>query len=179
MAFNPSAVTTGPGILYVAPLGTTEPTSASATLDPAYRQIGYTNEGSTFSFDFSSADVEVAEELLPIRTDVTGQSAKLAFSMAEATRANLLLALNQGAAGTNNASGVEPPAPGSESRVMIVLDTYDDSRWLFRQVLQTGSLAIDFKKAPAKKLLPVEFKLEFPSTGLRPFKVFPSASGIL
>jgi hypothetical protein len=179
MAFNPDAVTTGPGTLWVAPLGTTEPTTATGALDPAFRQVGYTEEGSNFTYEFSSEGVFVAEELDPIRYDTTTRAGTVKFAMAEATRNNLALALNLGASAVNDTTVIEPPEPGNELRVVLVLDTYDNSRWLWRKCLQTGSMDIPFKKAPNKKLISVEFKLEVPTGGLKPFRVFPAANGIL
>jgi hypothetical protein len=143
-------------------------------------QFGYTEEGSTFSFEFNSEDVNVAEELLPIRTEVTGQTATLSFTAVESRKANMMLALNQGAtAAVDDAAFIEPPAPGNEERVMIVLDTYQGSRWIFRKCLQTGSMEVPFRKSPDKKAISMEWKLEFPDDASRPFRVYPASGGIL
>lgn len=173
-----AAIAIGPGSLYVADIGTTDPTSATATLPSAWRAVGYTEEGNTFTYEITTEDVEVAEEFDPVRIDTTKRSGTVAFSMAEMTRANLALALNLGASAVNDTTAIEPPAPNTELRVKIVLDTFGGSRWLFRRCIQSGSLEIGRKKSPDKSLIPVEFKLEKP-TGLQPFKVFPAASGYL
>lgn len=179
-------VSLGPGWLYVAAIGTTEPTSASAALPSAWRDVGYTEEGSTFSYEYENEGIEVAEELDAIRYVTTGRAGTLAFNMAEATRRNLALALNAGAAAANDATAIEPTAAGSEVRVMAVWDSGDatavaagtSSRWLFRQCFQAGNIEIDRHKAPDKSLIPVEFRLEKP-TGLQPFKVFPNSSFLI
>ena len=44
----------GVGWLYVAPIGTTEPTTASAALDAAFDPIGYTEDGSQFTTQVTS-----------------------------------------------------------------------------------------------------------------------------
>lgn len=167
----------GPGLLYVAPVGTAEPTSASAALATAWREIGFTEEGSQFTYELSSEDVFVAEEFDPIRVATTSRTATLAFQMAEVTRRNLALALNVGANEADDGTWFEPPDVGSEVRVMIVHEPEEPaSRWIFRQCFQTGSIEMSRKKAPDKALIPVEFKLEKP-TGLRSFRVYPDADG--
>lgn len=67
-----------PGLLYVAPIGTTEPTAstdlAAASLPSAWREVGYTEDGSVFKYDVKSEKIEVAEELDPIQSVITGRS---------------------------------------------------------------------------------------------------------
>lgn len=169
---TPGNVLIGPGTLYVAPIGTAEPASATATLDAAFREVGYTEDGTTFNYEITTEDVNVAEEYDPVMIATTGRSGSVAFQMAEATRRNLALAVNSGAAGATSGS-LEPPDPGSEVRVMILLQTAEGARWLFRRCLQSGSIGIQRNKAPQKALLPVTFKLEKP-TGAKPFIVWPS-----
>lgn len=175
---TPTNLSVGPGLLYVAPIGTTEPASASATLASAWREVGYTEEGTTFTEDRTNEGLEVAEEFYPVRYATTSITNSLAFAMAEATRRNLALALNSGAAAANDATSYEPPAPGAEVRVMIVLDTQDGARWIFRQCFNGGTVELQRQKAPNKTLIATEFRLEKP-TGLQPWKVFPNASGLI
>lgn len=173
-----AAIAIGPGTLYVAPIATADPTNASSALPSAWRQVGYTEEGNTFKYGIETADVEVAEALDPVRIDTIKRSGMVSFSMAEMTRNNLVLSLNGGANAANDASSVEPPAPGAEVRVKLALDTLGGSRWVFRRCVQAGEIEIARKKSPDKALIPVEFKLELP-TGQQPFIVFPAASGYL
>lgn len=171
-----SNVILGPGLLYVAPVGTTEPTNASTVLPSAnWREVGYTEDGTTFTYEITNEPIEVEEEFDPIFYRTTGRSGTVAFQMAEVTRQNLALAVNVGAAAPNNAASLEPPSPNSEVRVMIALNTDDGARWIWRQCLQASSIEIARKKAPDKALLPVEFRLEKP-TGLQPWIVFPNAT---
>lgn len=178
-------VVVDPGLLYVAAIGTTEPTAstdlASATLPSAWREVGYTEDGSVFKYDVKSEDIEVAEELDPISSAITGRTGTLEFKMAQASRRNLYLALNMGAAGANAATTLEPPDPSAMVRVMLLHVSNDAGAvrgTLFRQCFNTGGLEMDFSKAPKKVLQPVMFKLEKP-TSKTPFIVFPNASGIV
>ena len=173
-----NAIAIGAGTLYVAPIATADPTSATATLPSTWRAVGYTEEGNTFSYGITTEGVYVAEELDPVRIDTTKREGKVAFAMAEMTRANLALAMNVAANATNDTTSLGPPALGAEVRVKIVLDTLGGSRWLFRRCLNGGTIEIGRKKSPDKSLLAVEFQLEKP-TGADPFTVFPAASGYL
>jgi hypothetical protein len=179
-------VKVGPGRIWVAPIGTTEPASASAALPSAWRAVGYTEEGNTFNQEITTEPIEVAEELDPIRYVNTRRAASIQFQMAEMSRENLALALNMGANAADTAASIEPPDLGTEVRVMIVWDSNEDAtdlvtnggnvRHLYRQAYQVDPIETARQKAPQKSLLPVRFQLEKP-TGLAPWKVFPNAVG--
>lgn len=178
-----SNVELGPGRLYVAPLGTTEPASCSAALPSAWRAVGYTEDGSAFSTTLTNSEVDVAEEVDPILYVLSKRANTLALSMAEMTRANLALALGTGANAATDATTYEPPDPGSEVAVMIVWDKLDtpgatNVRWLFRQCKAGGTINIPRRKSPAKALMAVTFSLEKPASSA-PFKVFPNSSGLV
>lgn len=168
----------GPGMLYAAPIGTTEPDSASATLGSAFREVGYTDEGSTIDIAYTTEAVPVAEEFYPVKIVTTGVESAIGFAMKQMSRRNLALATNAGADAANDGSSFEPPDPGDEVRVMLVLDTEDGARWIFRRCFQGGSVSINRNKAPNVATLPVQFQLEKP-TGSAPWKVFPTADGLV
>ena len=177
---TPSNISLGPGRLYTAPLGTPLPTAlVPPTAEPPgpWSTIGYTQEGSSFSYEFSSEDVEVAESLDPLASRTTSRTGSVTFSMAENTVRNLALAFNGGTVST--AAGViayEPPEPGTERRQMLVFISEDGLElWIFRQVFQSGSVSMDRRKGADKTLIPVEFALEKPSSGGSPFKALYAA----
>ncbi len=89
-------VTTGPGTLYYAPLGTTEPATRVATWPAGWVPVGYTAEGHSFSSSLSIDDIEVAELLDPVRRVTTKRDTQVAFAMAEITLAHLKLLMNGG-----------------------------------------------------------------------------------
>lgn len=178
-----SLVELGPGRLYIAALGTTEPTDATTALPSAWYPVGYTEEGSAFTTNLTNSEVEVAEEVDPILYVLTKRANTLAVTMAQATRRNLATALGTGAGGVNSATAFEPPDPGSEVAMMIAWDsTLADApastnvRWLFRQCKAGGTITIPRRKAPAKATIAVTFNLEKPASSA-PFKVFPNATG--
>lgn len=179
---NTANITLGPGRLYTAPVGTSEPASASAALPSAWRAIGYTEDGTTFTMNLTNSPVIVAEEVDPVRYVLSARASSLAVKMAEMTRQNLALAMGSGFQ-LNDAEAFEPPDPGSEVAVMLVWDkdetpSASNARWLFRQAKVNGSVAVQFAKSPQKALLPVVFDLEKPPS-LAPFKVYPSSTGII
>lgn len=126
MPLDPNMISIGPGLLYVASIATTDPTTgASGTLTSAWEQIGYTEEGSTFRWETTNEPIEVAEELEPVRYEMSRRVGTVAFAMAEATKRNLQIALNMGLTGGNLTDPVEPNAIGSEVRVKLLLKTED------------------------------------------------------
>lgn len=189
--FDTSRIELGPGTLYAAPLGTTEPDSVSGAWGAGWVQLGYTDAGSTFTFQTQTANVEVEEELFAARIVSTGASGTLAFALAELTRQNLLLALNAGitslAAATTGTSGTdasiwaEPPALGTEKRVMLGWDALPKGadgtgadvltlgRIVARQCLQTGNISLQRRKGNNKATYGCTFAFEKPSSK-QPFR---------
>lgn len=168
---NPATIALGAGTLYIAPLGTPEPTNLATAWDEDWIDLGYTAEGSEFAYEITSAPVEVAEELDPVRIVTTGRNARVNFALAEITAANLKRALNGGT--ITSGTGIvtfDPPAIGTEVRTMLGFQSEDDQeRWIFRQCLQSGSVAIARRKGADKSTMPVSFALEKPA-GLQPFR---------
>jgi hypothetical protein len=178
---TPSAISLGPGILWIAPLGTTEPTdltTAWGTVAAAWVQLGYTDEGSEFSYSIDTDRVEVAEELDPIKIAVNSREIKVSFALAEMTATNLKRGMNGGT--ITSGSGIvtfEPPDLGSEVRVMIGFESEDhQERWVYRQCFSNGEITVPRKKGSDKTIISCEFELEKP-TGVAPFKAIMTAPG--
>jgi hypothetical protein len=170
------------GILYAAPIGTTEPTGASSVLDTAWREVGYTEDGSKFTTEVDAQEVVVEELLDPIRYVNVKRTSKLAFVMAQSSARNLQLALNQGAAGTAvGGQAIAPVTSSSEVRVMLLWQSEatgaNQSRLIARQAYNSGNIEMTLQQAPDKHKIPVEFNLEKP-TSLEAFTFYPNNSGI-
>lgn len=179
---TPGNVDLGPGRLYVAPLGTSEPTSCSAALPSAWWAVGYTEDGTAVSTSITSEAIEVAEELDPIGFEQTRRMTKLSIKMAESTKKRLALALGAGAGQTDNAAGFEFPDAGDVVGVMFVWDSEEtpsatNRRWIFRKCTPSGDLEIARRKAPQKALIPAVFDCAKPDASTKAVKVFPNASG--
>lgn len=95
-AGNAEQVRVGPGQILVAPYGTACPVHLVdlATLNAAWRDIGYTTGGSTVTYAQTSGDVVVAERLRAISHEITDVQMTAAFEMAQVNLENLQLATN-------------------------------------------------------------------------------------
>lgn len=174
---NPALLLNGPGILYLAPLGTAEPSNAvtagkfsSAAFGGAWRAVGSTDSGSEFSDSIDTDQITVAESYYDVRVVTTGRTAMWKAELAEINISNLRAALNGGtstvlsaAAGTE-ATRLAPPGVGGETRTMLGWQSEDDTVRLFGyQVLQVGELGLAFRKGADKATLSCEFRFEKPA----------------
>jgi hypothetical protein len=180
-----------PGILWIATLGTAEPTPTSTggkftdVVPAAWLLLGPTDEGSTFANATDTTTITVAEFLAVIKNKVTGQTSSLAFALASWTLSNYRRALNGGVAAIaplgavgSEVTSLEPPTPDAMVRAMLLWESTDSSlRLLGRQCFQTGEVASDFKPGDAKALIPCEYSFEQPATGLRPWKIWAAGAG--
>ncbi len=180
---NSDNISLGAGRLWVAPIGTTEPTNASSALDAAFRAIGYTEDGTTVTIELSNEEIEVAEEYDPVLYVMAKRKIMLKAQLAEATRRNLALTIGGLANANNDASSYTPPDPGDEVAFIVVWDSEETAlnntaniRWLFHQCKSGGTIETKRNKAPNKALLPVELNVEKPAA-TPPFEVWPNASG--
>lgn len=186
-AFDGTQVRIGPGTLYAAPIGTTEPTALTGAWPANWVELGYTDAGSTFSLNPTVSDVDVAEEFWPVATEITAYAASLTFALAQPTAQNLQLALNAGIGssllaathGSTSDGGtwVEPPDLGAEVTVMLGWDALPKGatsgstygRLIVRRALQVGNVQIQAQKAPNKRLYAAEFRALKPASA-QPFR---------
>lgn len=181
--FNSAAVRFGkPGKLHIAPIGTTEPTTAVAAWPAGWVALGYTDEGSAFNYEVSTDNVEVAEELDILARVVTGRDASVEFALAEITKKNLSIAFNGGLiVGDGLVWEFEPPDLGNEVRVMLGWDAApavasNDLRIIFRRCLQGGSIGLENRKGATKSTISANFQLEKPTTGAKILKILGSGA---
>lgn len=184
--YHESAVRFGlPGKLWVAPLGSAEPTTASSTWAAGWVALGLTEAGSTINYTLETASVSVAEDLDVIGYATTGRTSNVTCALAELTYRNLGIMFNNGVpsgAGVGDASAwtFEPPDLGSEKRIMLGWDSNptqasNDLRFIFRQVLQSGQMGIQNQKGANIAGLSATFSLEKP-TGKAPLKIWGGSS---
>lgn len=185
------SVKLGAGSLFYAPLASAEPVAVTGAWPSAWTPLGYTEQGSTFSYQVTTASVTPEEEFDPVLNYITGRTTTMAFNLLESTAQNLAVALNLAGqtTGTNPDGSIylEPPDPGSESRIMIgwgadleagapsgVNPAY--GRIIIRQALQTGNLQVTHRKAPNAASYSCTFTGEKPATGLKLFRwITPAA----
>jgi hypothetical protein len=177
-------ILTDPGMLWIAPIGTADPTNTVAgsvfTDDPAvaYIPLGATQDGITFNYSTTVEPIRVAEFFDPIRYSTTERGGSMAFTLASLTLSNLSRAMNAGTAALTALSGTgatslfkfEPPDPGTEVRSMVLWESTDKTlRILGRQVIQGGEVSMAFKKAPDIAGIPCTWSFEIPTGGAKPF----------
>ena len=179
MAVNYAVATQyGPGVLYAAPYGTAVPTSISSVLDPAFITLGATVDGSTFSYQIQTADLMIEESYRPVKVATTGILETLTFNLAEYTANHLSAAFNGGfVAAPTGGAAFTPPAPGTESRLTIAWVSDDGlQRWYYKKCINTGTVAIQHRKAPNFTAIAFSMRLENPTDGTAPWGYFLSSS---
>jgi hypothetical protein len=169
-----SAAATGTAISYAtSATGGTVAGSVFTDAWPAgWVPVGVTKDGSTFEHAPKTANVEVAEYLLPVRIVTTGVEDKVSFEIAEMTAKNFGFSLNGGSVTTRGGTGatllteVRAPVVGAEVRQMIGWESEDSTeRAVYIQAFQSGSLKVARKKGADNATIATEFTLEQPSIG--------------
>lgn len=110
------------GGVYVAPKGSTLPTSATSVLDAAFVHLGYNNDDGV-SIDPSQDREEFTawQSITPVRRVLTGSQFQLAFTLIQTSLAVLQLAFPGATAVTDTGmTKIEIPAnPGSDERAFV------------------------------------------------------------
>lgn len=177
-------VLSDPGMLWLAVLGTADPTNTVAgskfTDDPAvaYVPLGATMDGSSFAYSINVEPIKVAEFYDPIKYATTERMGSMSMVLADQTLSNWKRACNGGVAALAPTSGTgatalytfEPPAVGQEVRAILLWESTDATmRLRLRQVLQGGEIQTEFKKAPDIAGIPCTFNMELPVGAAQPF----------
>jgi hypothetical protein len=165
---NVDAIKLGPGLLYVAPIGTTEPTTLTGALAVEWVAIGYTESGTEQNHDLAISPVYVAEELWPVRHVVETAQLRVNFEAAELTAENLRRAWNGGTVTSPSGGYVKFTPPGTNAamvRRMLVWQADDnEERWLFRRVFNASGFAVPRRRGNDKARIPMSFALEKPES---------------
>lgn len=175
---DPNKILSGqPGVLYAAPLGTALPlnTVAGSVFTDAWAApwvpLGPTDSGTALNHAATTANVEVAEQIEPVKIVTTGRADSIAFALAHFTLGNYKLALNGGqltvtGTGATQLNEYAPPDAGAEVRTMLGWQSDDSTiRLVCFQCFQTGNVAPSFDKGVAKAVLACTFGMEKPGTG--------------
>lgn len=156
------AISVGPGLLYIAAIGSVEPTAIDpSTWDVAWTELGYTDTGSEFKVAPTSNDVNVAEETDPVLTIVSTTKSTLTATLAQITAFNLGVAFAGGEITTG--TGVvtfEPPPAGEQAFYMLGWASLDGSEALvWRKCQPDGSLTLTRAAGATKAGIPVNISI--------------------
>lgn len=181
-------IQTGPGTLRYAPLGTTIPTitAASSELVATWTNwvaVGSTDAGITYNEASENADIKVAESIYPVRTVTTSKTSRISGILNEISDLNWKLVMNGGTINITGTGGTKlseyvPPLAGSEVRVMLSFQNYDDTEIIvWPQVYNIGSVEYVRGTLETKAGLNFEFNAEIPSSGYTtPYKRFTAGA---
>jgi hypothetical protein len=180
-----------PGVLYYAPPGTSLPantvsggvfTDLWAAAGP-WVQLGMTDTGSDLTQQINSQPIMAAERLDPLAYRTTDRTTQVSFSLKGYTATNLARTLNGATTVVTGSGGttltkVSAPALGSETRAMIGWESTDNTvRWIAYQVLNSGSIKMQFVKVPTTTLLPWTGNCEVSSTYNQPTDYWFAGTG--
>lgn len=173
MPGNASQLLLLPGILYIAPVGSTPPTDLVSPWDAAFVELGYTAEGSKYTEETTVSEVIAAEEIDPIHIGVDARKVKLSMTLLQWTATNLARALNGGTitAGTGIVT-FEPHAPGDDVYRMLGHESHDGTvRTWFYQGKQIGNVESEHKRAASDNAkIPAEWQFIAPAPNIRPYE---------
>lgn len=154
----------GNGSVFVAPVGTTEPTSIGIALDAAFIDIGYvTEDGATFLDGKTIEDINVWQLFYAARKLITGKEASLAFVLSQWSETAIPLAFGGGATVQDIVGefSYTPPAPGViDERAMILewVDGIKNYRIIVPRGLVTENVETNVVKTGAAEL-PITFAI--------------------
>lgn len=176
MARDPLEVLVGTGTLYAAPLGEAFPTDPTTAVAGNWEDVGYSDEGWSFVADRTFEDVEVAEEVDPLRVLKTAQELRFRGTFAQASLENFQIALGGGTITSSDPSAgfrrYTPPASSEQDEFALLFRTNappgDGTKlrdFRIQRCISTGAVEMAHAKAPAKTVIAADFRLILPAAG--------------
>lgn len=164
----------GPATIYVGPFGATEPTTADEVLDTAWKDVGATDSGAKLTITQKYSDMVIDQVALPVGTRLTEQSFSIDTALAEATLANLRIALNL-ASSTATELELDPTISNSEPNYAAVLLVGQrpgggNRVVIIRRALVTANVEMAFQK-DKMTTVPVTFSGYYVSQSIKPIKI--------
>lgn len=156
---NPDAIfIAGRAYMYLAPVGTTEPTDLSTPMASPWSPVGlFTGDSLSFSTEPQFEEVTSHQSDYPVRRFQTGDSATVSVDLQEWDEDNLVAVFGGGAV-TEPSPGVfkyTAPTLGSRSEVAVTIEAIDGTkkyRWVFPRCLQIEGVDISLNKTQEARL---------------------------
>ena len=157
--------------LYLAPLGSTAPTTADTALNASFIGVGYIKEGEapTIAQEITSASVRAWQSATDVKSRITGRNLSVGFTLIEATPMSLGLYFSETEpTPAADAFSLTISSTPTVKEYMAVLQMQDGSayvRFLLNKVVleTTGTIAANREEALA---LPVTLKALDAGSGL-------------
>lgn len=168
---DPSEIIVAPsGTVFVAPLGTAEPTTEATALNAAFKPLGLIEPaGATFTDGTTKGYVDAWQRFQHVKTLILSKDTQVSFGLLQWNNATLRLAF--GGVVTQPTTGhfkFEPgdPADGADERCMILgwSDETSDYRLVMPRVTLAAAVNTSFVRSAAATL-PMTFDILGPETG--------------
>lgn len=179
----------GPGTLYTAAFGATEPVDTAVASAPggAYTDLGGTQGGVQLTIAQEYKELEVDQVVDVPGRRLTKRDVMIKTNLAEPTLANLALILNGGTSSTGGTAGTSYAAYDPAMDTAATQPTYTSTlfdgyapnnkprRVIVRKVLSIDSVGAAYKKDD-QTVFPVSFAAHWVSTSIKPFHVVDSTA---
>lgn len=173
MAWNDASeiVVAANGQVYVAPVGTTLPTTPTGTLNTAFVGLGYcTDDGVSLKVSQEISEINSWQSRQAVRRDLQAQEIQASFGLQQWNEDTVPLAFGGGAITALGGGGYRydfPEEGDGLDEYAMVIDAVDGSihqRFVFARGNAVEAVETNFKRGEAA-ILPITFKALEPTTG--------------
>lgn len=169
----------GPATLYTGIFGATEPATIATTPTTGWKDVGGTKEGAELTVADEYVVLDVDQIIYEISRRRTKRVVSVKTSLAEATLANLALAIANSAPVANVLNADDGLAAFAPDPGALIVDGIAPGgfrrRIIIRKTLPTDSVGMAYKK-DGMTLLPVTWTLHWVSASIPPFKIEDATS---
>lgn len=156
---NPNAIfIAGRAYMYLAPVGTTQPTDVATALAASWVPVGlFTGDSLSFSTEPQFEEVTSHQSDYPVRRFQTGDSATVSVDLQEWNSRNLISVFGGGSVTSEGAGLYKYTAPtlGARTEVAVVIEAIDGTkkyRWGFPRCLQIEGVDLSLNKTQEARL---------------------------
>lgn len=176
----------GPGTLYSAAFGATEPLDTEINVTPpasTYTDLGGTQDGVKFTVDQTYSEMDFDQVVDRVGSRLTKRDFMVETSLAEVTMANFSFALNGGTAASGSGyKSFEPSFATSATQptyTSVIIDAYAENsyrrRIIVRKVLSVDATEMSYTK-DKQTVFPVKFAAHYVSAAIAPIHITDATS---
>lgn len=169
----------GPATLYTGIFGATEPATIATTPATGWTDVGGTKDGVELEIADEYAVLDVDQVIYEIGRRRTKRAVSAKTQLAEATLANLAIAIANTAPVANVLTADDGLAAFAPAYQALLIDGIAPGgfrrRIILRKTLPTDSVGIAYKK-DGQTLVPVTWSLHWVSASIAPFKIEDATS---